>query len=331
LQQVGAKSFANAQPVDPRHFPVPLPRTGRRALVKASHVWVLHKQVITRIVAAILALLVAFGLYEARDVIGSAGLTAYRFVQGEFAQAGFGIDAIEITGQTLTADKDIITLLTVGTGNSTLTFDAQKAQARLEWLRAVKSATVRKVYPNRVIVSIVEKVPVARWRIGDTTWLIDDTGKKIGTDISSYTDLPLLIGEGAGDDGVAMVRVLARHEGLDDQLAALSRIGDRRWDLIYRNGLRVQLPESGVAQALDQLEMYQTDYALLERDVSVIDLRVPGIVTLKPGEIAAAQIAEAKGGKGKKPAKKPASAPAATAPAAAPQAAAPVVPVTRTQ
>jgi cell division protein FtsQ len=331
LQQVGAKSFANAQPVDPYHFPVPLPRTGRRALVKASHVWVLHKQVITRIVAAILALLVAFGLYEARDVIGSVGLTAYRFVQGEFAQAGFGIDAIEITGQTLTEDKDIITLLTVGAGNSTLTFDAQKAQARLEWLRAVKSATVRKVYPNRVIVSIVEKVPVARWRIGDTTWLIDETGKKIGTDISSYTDLPLLIGEGAGDDGVAMVRVLARHEGLDDQLAALSRIGDRRWDLIYRNGLRVQLPESGVAQALDQLEMYQTDYALLERDVSVIDLRVPGIVTLKPGEIAAAQIAEAKGSKGKKPAKKLSGAPAATAPAATPQAAAPVVPVTRTQ
>ncbi len=291
----------------------------------------LHKQVIRRIVGVILALLVVFGLYEARDMIGSVGLTAYRFVQGEFAEAGFGIDAIEITGQTLTDDKDIITLLTVGTGNSTLTFDAQKAQARLEWLRAVKSATVRKVYPNRVIVSIVEKVPVARWRIGDTTWLIDESGKKIGTDISSYTDLPLLIGEGAGDDGVAMVRVLARHDRLDDDLAALSRIGDRRWDLIYRNGLRVQLPESGVAQALDQLEMYQADYALLDRDVSVIDLRVPGLVTLKPGEIAAAQIAELKGAKGKKPANKPASAPAATAPAAAPQAAAPVVPVTRTQ
>lgn len=334
MQQVGAKSFANAQPVDPRHFPVPISRSGRRALVKASHVWVLHKQMIVRAIGAVLALLFVVGAFEARDVIGSAGLTAYRFVQGEFAQAGFGIDAIEITGQTLTDDKDIITLLTVGTGNSTLTFDAQKAQARLEWLRAVESATVRKVYPNRVIVSIVEKVPVARWRVGDTTWLIDDAGKKIGTDVSSYTDLPLVIGEGANDDAVTMVRVLARHEQLKNQLAALSRIGDRRWDLIYRNGLRVQLPESGVAQALDQLEMYQTDYALLDRDVSLIDLRVPGIVTLKPGEIAAAQIAEAKG---KKPGKKAnldvqASKPSAgSAPAASAAPTAPVVPVTRTQ
>jgi cell division protein FtsQ len=153
---------------------------------------------------------------------------------------------------------------------------------------------VRKVYPNKVIVSIVEKVPVARWRIGDTTWLIDDAGKKIGTDISSYTDLPLVIGEGASDDAVTMVRGLARHEMLKDQLAALSRIGDRRWDLIYRNGLRVQLPESGVAQALDRLEMYQRDYALLDRDVSLIDLRVPGLVTLKPGELAAAELAQDK-------------------------------------
>ena len=291
MQQVGAKSFANAQPVDPYHFPVPLLRPSRRALVKANHVWVLHKRIILRAFGAVLALLLAFGVFEARDVVASAGITAFRFVQGEFAQAGFGIDAIEITGQTLTDDKDIITLLTVGTGNSTLTFDAQKAQARLEWLRAVKSATVRKVYPNKVIVSIVEKVPVVRWRVGDTTWLIDDAGKKIGTDISSYTDLPLVIGEGAADDAVAMVRILSLHEALQNQLAALSRIGDRRWDLIYRNGLRVQLPESGVAQALDRLEMYQTDYALLDRDVTLIDLRVPGIVTLKPGELAAAELA----------------------------------------
>jgi cell division protein FtsQ len=186
---------------------------------------------------------------------------------------------------------------------------------------------VRKVYPSKVIVSIVEKVPVVRWRIGDTTWLIDEMGSKIGTDIASYTDLPLVIGEGAADDAVAMVRVLDRHPDLKDELAALSRIGDRRWDLIYRNGLRVQLPEGGVAQALSRLEMYQSDYALLDRDVTLIDLRVPGLLTLKPGEAAAEQIALANG---KAPAKKstPTTTPQATA---APGGVVPVVPVTRTQ
>ncbi len=294
MQQVGAQGFANAQPVDPRQFPAVIPRKGRTALVRASHVWVLHRKRIVQGIWIVFALVVFVGLIQARDAIASAGVTLYRFVQGEFAEVGFGIDAIEISGQTLTDDKDIITLLTVGAGNSTLTFDAQKAQARLQWLRAVKSATVRKVYPDKVIVSIVEKVPVARWRVGDTTWLIDDAGQKIGTDIASYTDLPLVIGEGAADDAVVMARVMERHPALKEDLAALSRIGDRRWDLIYRNGLRVQLPESGVAQALDRLEMYQNDYQLLGRDVMLIDLRVAGLVTLKPGEIAAAQIADSK-------------------------------------
>jgi cell division protein FtsQ len=295
LQQVGAKGFANARPVDPRQFPVVVSPTARNALVRVNHIWVLHKQRIVQVFGAILALLAFAGLIAAKDVIWEGGVTAFKFVQGEFAAAGFGIDSIEISGQVLTKDADIITLLTVGTGNSTLTFDAQKAQARLEWLRSVKSATVRKVYPNRVIVSIVEKTPVLRWRIGSTTWLLDERGDKIGTDIASYTELPLVIGQGAADDAVPMVRLLARHEKVGDGLAALSRIGDRRWDLIYRNGLRVQLPETGVAQALDRLDIYQAQYQLLDRDVTQIDLRVPGMVTLKPGELAAEQIAQTSG------------------------------------
>ena len=73
---------------------------------------------------------------------------------------------------------------------------------------------------------------------------------------------------------------------MPSRCAALSRVGDRRWDLIFYSGLRVQLPESGVAQALVQLDQYQADDQLLDRDVTVIDLRVPGMLSLKLGELA---------------------------------------------
>jgi cell division protein FtsQ len=70
--------------------------------------------------------------------------------------------------------------------------------------------------------------------------------------------------------------------------------------MIFYSGLRVQLPEQGVAQALDQLEMYQATDKLLDRDVTVIDMRVPGMVSLKLGEAAmAARAAEAKASKAK--------------------------------
>lgn len=296
LQQVGAKSFINAQPVDLRVLPVPvpvakkLPRHG--LMVRANHAWVLHRGPILKLGMAALIVAGLAGLYAAKDALTSAAAIGFRFVQGEFAQAGFGIDGIQISGQRLTADADIIALLTVGMGDSTVTFDAQKAQARLKWLRAVKSATVKKVYPNSVIVDIVEKEPVVRWRVGNVTWLLDERGDRIGTDVASFTDLPLVIGDGASDDAVPMARLLARHPKLQDGLAAMSRIGDRRWDLIYRNGLRVQLPEIGVAQALDQIDAYQAGYQLMDRDVNVIDLRVAGLVTLVPGEQAKEQLAK---------------------------------------
>jgi cell division protein FtsQ len=74
-------------------------------------------------------------------------------------------------------------------------------------------------------------------------------------------------------------------------LVAFSRIGDRRWDMIYATGVRVQLPELGVAQALKQLSTLEKKYQLLERDVEVVDLRVPTIIAVEPSADAQAQLA----------------------------------------
>ncbi|HEY0919952.1 cell division protein FtsQ/DivIB [Devosia sp.] len=278
-----AQSFVGAEPVDPRHLPVPLRTLRRTALVSVSHAWVLHRRLVVRVAGAILALLLIVGAYEARGLLALGANAVVKMVQGEFVAAGFGINQITISGQALTRDSDIVALMTMSAGSSTLDFDVGKARARLEWLRAVESATVRKVYPNQIIVEIVEKEPVARWRSGNATWLVDQRGAIIGEDpAGAFAELPMVVGEGAADDALVMIRALDQHAALTRDLAVLSRIGDRRWDLIYYSGLRVKLPERGVAQALDQLEAYQADYALLDRDVNVIDLRVPGIVALKP-------------------------------------------------
>jgi cell division protein FtsQ len=296
LQQVGLQAFADAQPIDPRQLPVPTRTIRRRALVTIGHVWVLHRRVVIRVVAALAVMIVAVGIYHVRDAFVAAGGTIADMVQGKFAEAGFGIDAIEVSGQKLTSDADIARMIALAAGGSTLTFDVQKAQARLTWLQAVDVATVRKVYPNRIVVEIVEKEPVARWRIGNATWLVDAQGTPLARDTGVYAELPLVVGDGAADDALIMIRSLGRHEVLKKDLAALSRIGDRRWDLIYYTGLRVQLPEQGVGQALDRLEMYQRDFALLDRDVTLIDMRVHGMVALKP-----AVREDAESGKKKKP------------------------------
>jgi cell division protein FtsQ len=288
LQQVGAKGFADAQLVDPRQLPVPLPlgQLPRRARLSFGRAWILHRKVMLRATAAAIVAVTAVGVYEGRDQVGAGAVAVYSLAQGEFARAGFGITSINITGQTLTSEAQILKALAIGPNTSTLNFDADAALARMQDIPSLKSASIRKVYPSGLAISVIEKEPMARWRIGDKTWLVDENGSPIIADDGSFRSLPLVVGEGAADDATVMIRALDRFPALTEDLAALSRVGDRRWDLIFYSGLRIQLPESGVAQALVQLDQYQRDYQLLDRDVNVIDLRVPGMISLKLGEVA---------------------------------------------
>jgi cell division protein FtsQ len=292
LQQVGASDFADAQLVDPRQLPVPIQVISRQARINFRHAWVLHRKLILRGIAAAVVLAAVVGLYEARGLLATGALRVSDMAQGEFARAGFGISKINITGQSLTSEADVVKALSLSPNTSTLNFDAEAARTRIMAISTVKDVTIRKVYPGELQVLVTERQPMARWRIGDATYLVDAEGKPVAPDDGSFRELPLVVGEGAADDAMVMIKSLDRHPLVRADLAALSRIGDRRWDLIFYTGLRVQLPENGVAQALDQLEMYQQTDQLLDRDVTVIDMRVPGMVSLKLGDVSLKARAE---------------------------------------
>lgn len=277
---------ASATPlvVDPRQLPAVL-RSRLSPVEQGRRIWVLHRRRVLQAGLVLAALLAVFVIYEARDRIGEAASGLLKLAQGEVVEAGFGVAAIEITGQALTRERDIFAALGMEPGTSTFNFDAEAARARIESLPAVASATIRKIYPDRVVVAIVEKVPVARWRVDGFTFLVNGLGEQLAEAGGGFGNLPLVIGDGAADDALVMIRALERHASLKTGLVALSRIGDRRWDMIFETGLRVQLPEEGVAQALSNLEQYQADYRLLDRDVTRIDLRVPGLVAVRPTEL----------------------------------------------
>jgi len=304
LQQVGTRTATlGAVPVSPDRLPAPLREASRRiaprnpvqrALVRFGHTWVLHRRRVLQAVAAVCALAVAGGIYQVREPIASGVLALADLAQGKFADTPFGVSEISLTGQTITREQDIVETLGLNDLSSTLNFDVAEARARLEELPAVREASVRKVYPGKLEVDLVERVPIARWVLDGVTFVIDDQGNQLGDASVYYTDLPTIIGDGAADDALPMIRTLDQYPQLKDGLMALSRIADRRWDMIYQTGLRVQLPEHGVAQALQSLLAYQRDYQLMERDLDRIDLRVPGMVALRVTDRQAETTAEVK-------------------------------------
>lgn len=285
MQQVKSETFlAGARLVDPRALPVPVRSPRRRLLNNLGRTWVLHRAAIMRGVAAAAILGGATLAYQLREPVMAGAMILGEVAQGRFADAGFAIGEISIAGQVLTSEQAIFDALGVEPHTSTVSFDVEAARQRIADLPAIDTVSVRKTYPGDLIVTVTEKVPVARWRIDGITFVVDATGEQIGNARGAYGDLPLVVGDGANDDAMVMIRALGQYPVLSEGLVALSRIADRRWDLIYDTGLRVQLPELGVAQALRKLEAYQADYQLLDRDVTVIDLRVANLVAVRPAK-----------------------------------------------
>ena len=283
MQQVKSETFlAGARLVDPRALPVPVLKPRRKLANNIGRAWVLHRRQIVRGLSVLALLAGATAIYQLREPILTGAAALGEVALGRFAAAGFAIGEISITGQALTGEQAIFDALGVEPYTSTVSFDVEAARQRIAELPAVETVSVRKTYPGDVIVAITEKVPVARWRVDGITFVVDATGEQIGEDRGAYGDLPLVVGDGANDDALVMIRALDQYPVLKEGLVALSRIADRRWDMIYDTGLRIQLPELGVARALRNLVMYQNDYQLLDRDVTIIDLRVPSLVAVRP-------------------------------------------------
>jgi cell division protein FtsQ len=129
----------------------------------------------------------------------------------------------------------------------------------------------------------VQRAPAALWRWDGQLHLVDRDGVLIAPVArrSSRPDLPLIVGEGADRATPEALSLFARAEPLADRLRGLVRMGERRWTLAMASGLLVHLPERGAEASLSRLLALDRAEDLLEREVTVIDLRLPDRPTLR--------------------------------------------------
>ncbi|MEM6933631.1 MAG: cell division protein FtsQ/DivIB, partial [Pseudomonadota bacterium] len=66
---------------------------------------------------------------------------------------------------------------------------------------------------------------------------------------------------------------------------ALVRVGERRWDLVLDRDLRVLLPEKEPSGAVARImALHLGEDQLLERDLQIIDMRIPNRPVLRMPE-----------------------------------------------
>ncbi len=215
---------------------------------------------------------------------------------------GFRIAAVAIVGHKHLSREEILAIAGIGGRTSLLFLDAAETRARLKSTPWVGDATVQKLFPDRLAITVTERAAFALWQTDGQINVIADDGTVLELFLSrAVLTLPFVVGAGAATRAKEFLALLDRHPDLRETVRASVLIGERRWNLRLKNGVNVRLPEAGVARALDQLAALDREKNLLARDISLVDLRLPDRVTLRLSESVAQAREEALKAKRSKP------------------------------
>lgn len=167
---------------------------------------------------------------------------------------------------------------------------------RVEQLASVERARVRAIAGGVLEIRAIERLPVVIWRGPDGLQLLDPAGVRVAEIDSRLrrSDLPLVAGEGAQTHVSEALAILAEARPIANRIRGLVRVGERRWDIVLDREQAIRLPEVDPMAALRRVLALEKAEQLLERDISVVDLRDPQRPMLRLTEDALAEIARVK-------------------------------------
>jgi len=208
--------------------------------------------------------------------------------------AGMRIATVSLSGQRQVSREDIFAAAGVTENSSLLFLDVADARAKLEAIPWIAEATVRKLYPDRLQITVTEREAFALWQSEGKVSVIAADGTVLAAKVEPrFASLPFVVGRGAAPRARDFLALLDAQPAIRDSVRAAILVAERRWNLRLKNGIDVRLPDTDVARALDTLARLDREKSLLSRDIAAVDLRLPDRVTVRLSEAAAAAREEA--------------------------------------
>jgi cell division protein FtsQ len=202
---------------------------------------------------------------------------------------GFPIRVVDVTGVKELTKAEVLAASGLTPSNSLVFMDATEARQKVKALPLVAEATVRKLYPDRVIIEVKERDAFALWQHEGQVRVVSADGTVIDTlRDQRYLKLPHVVGPGAALRVKEYVDIVTQVPELKDQIRAGILVSERRWTIKLNSGIDVKLPEAGAAEALRQLMKLDKEAQVLSKDIIDIDLRIPGRVAFRLTEEAGA-------------------------------------------
>ena len=157
----------------------------------------------------------------------------------------------------------------------------------LNEIPAVATAAIKVTVSGVLQIDISERTPAFIWRKDDVISVIDEKGKFIRLTNSrlDYPELPLIIGESANLATAEISSLIEDNQYFLNQVRAFVRVGERRWDLVLENNLRIMLPQIEFLAAFDRLMVMGQSGSLFSNQISSIDMRLVERPTIRVGAV----------------------------------------------
>ena len=203
--------------------------------------------------------------------------------------AGFVVEKIDVMGEGRLNERDIRLAAQIQTGSYFFGVDLDAARDRTESLPWVDRAVVRRLWPNRIVVQIVETTPYALWQNDGQLHLLAETGALI-VPVEAMESVPSGLRTYIGADAPATAKrietMLTPFDEIWPRVESLVQFPSGRWDLHLKNNMVVKLPNQDVERALQRLAKLDRETFILSREVGAIDFRLPDRIGLsaKPAQ-----------------------------------------------
>lgn len=203
------------------------------------------------------------------------------------ASSGFEVRRVEVRGVKRLNELKVYERALAQRDQAMPLVDVAGLRQELLELSWVQDARVSRQLPDTLVIDIVERKPHAVLRLPDRLVLIDATGHQLETVSAQRARGKLLLsGPGAGKQVAVLAALIEAAPALKPQLREAEWVGSRRWNLTFKTGQVLALPEGHrpAADALVSFARLDGINRLLGGRVAAFDMRSPGRVYMRiPG------------------------------------------------
>lgn len=203
------------------------------------------------------------------------------------SRAGFEVRHVEVRGVQRMNEMTVYEKVLAKRDQAMPLVDLDALRAELLRFAWVDDARVSRQLPDTLVVDIVERTPRAAMRKGGGFVLIDAGGHELEPiKAERARRMLVLAGAGAGRRLGELERLFASAPGLKPQVREAEWVGNRRWNLTFKTGQVLALPEGAdqSASALVAFAKLEGANRLLGGRVATIDMRAMDRIYLRvPG------------------------------------------------